>query len=378
MPRRAGVLAMLCLTAAAVAGQDLENLQLHGFATQGFLYTSNNNYLTMKSSSGSLQWTEGAVSFTDAITDKLRIGVQLHMYQMGQFGGPNIVVDWASGDYKVNDYLGFRVGKIKTPLGLYTDSQDVDALFLWVTLPQAMYPNDNRDYDLSERGGEVYGGVRLGERAGTVRYRGHLGSSVLDADGGYVQQLSQIGLTFPSPPSGKAYGGDINWVTPWHGVTVGTSVLADTLDAAGPQGSMHLPASLTSAYYAQWNFAKLHLAAEYWRTPIHLQVMFGPQVFPMPIDQRAWYPMASYEITKRLQLGGYYSHYVNKASDTALTENHSKDWVVSGRYNFNANFYGKVEGHFLRGTALGYYASVNPDGLKPNTNMLAARIGFSF
>ena len=140
MPRRAGVLAMLCLTAVAVAGQDLENLQIHGFATQGLLYSTNNNYLTMKSSSGSLQWTEGAVSFSDAVTDKLRIGVQLHMYQMGQFGGPNIVLDWASGDYSVNDHLGIRVGKIKTPLGLYNDSQDVDSLFLWVMLPQSMYP----------------------------------------------------------------------------------------------------------------------------------------------------------------------------------------------------------------------------------------------
>jgi hypothetical protein len=275
MPRRASVLAMLCLTTVSVAGQDLENLQIHGFATQGLLYSTNNNYLTMKSSSGSLQWTEGAVSFSDAVTDKLRIGVQLHMYQMGEFGGPNIVVDWASGDYKVNDYLGFRVGKIKTPLGLYTDSQDVDALFLWIMLPQSMYPNDNRDYDLSERGGEVYGGVRVGKRIGTIRYRGHVGSSVLDANGGYVQQLAQIGLTFPSPPSGKVYGGDVNWVTPWRGLTVGTSVLADTLEATGPQGSMHMPASLTSAYYTQWDLAKLHLAAEYWRTPIHLQVMFG-------------------------------------------------------------------------------------------------------
>jgi hypothetical protein len=378
MPRRAGVLAMLCLTAVAVAGQDLENLQIHGFATQGLLYSTNNNYLTMKSSSGSLQWTEGAVSFSDAVTDKLRIGVQLHMYQMGQFGGPNIVLDWASGDYSVNDHLGIRVGKIKTPLGLYNDSQDVDSLFLWVMLPQSMYPNDNRDYDLSERGGEVYGRASLGERMGTVRYHAHVGASVLDANGGYVQQLAQVGLTFSSPPSGTVYGGDVAWVTPWRGITVGTSVMSDTLDATGPQGSMHLPPAVTSAYYAQWDIAKLHLAGEYWRTPVHLQVTFGPEVFPMPIDQRAWYPMASYELTKKLQVGGYYSHYLNKAADWTQSQNYSKDWVISGRYNFNSNFYGKVEGHFLRGTALGYYESINPNGLKPDTNMLAARIGFSF
>jgi hypothetical protein len=99
---------------------------------------------------------------------------------------------------------------------------------------------------------------------------------------------------------------------------------------------------------------------------------------PYPVDQRAWYPMASYSVMKRLQLGGYYSHYVNKAGDRSLPANYSKDWVISGRYDFNDYFYGKLEGHFLHGTGLGYYASTNPDGLKPNSNLLAARIGFSF
>ena len=189
MLRRGLVLFLFCLCAVMGAAQDLENLQIHGFATQGFLYSSHNNYLTMKSSAGSLQWTEGAISVSDAVTNKLRIGIQLHMYHMGQFGGPDVRVDWASGDYKVNDYLGFRVGKIKTPLGLYNDSQDVDALFLWVLLPQAMYPNDNRDYDLSEMGGEVYGGINLGERGGRVQCRGHVGASQLDANGGMCSSL---------------------------------------------------------------------------------------------------------------------------------------------------------------------------------------------
>jgi hypothetical protein len=52
--------------------------------------------------------------------------------------------------------------------------------------------------------------------------------------------------------------------------------------------------------------------------------------------------------------------------------------VVSGRYDFNPYFYGKIEGHFLHGTGLGYYASTNPNGLNPNSNILAAKIGFSF
>jgi hypothetical protein len=52
--------------------------------------------------------------------------------------------------------------------------------------------------------------------------------------------------------------------------------------------------------------------------------------------------------------------------------------VIAGRYDFNQYFYGKLESHFLHGTALGYYTSVNPNGVNPDSNMLAARVGFTF
>lgn len=372
------MLLLVCLCAIACAGQDLDNLQIHGFATQGFLYSSNNNYLTMKSSSGSLQWTEGAISINDAVTDKLRVGIQVHMYQMGEIGGPNLLVDWASGDYKVTDNLGFRAGKIKLPMGLFTESQDVDSLFLWVMLPQANYPDDNRDFDLAVLGGEVYGRLNLGER-GHVLYRGYVGESRLDANGGYVLQLSEYGMTFPTPPSGKAFGGDARWVTPWEQLTLGASVETQTLDGSGPQGTMHMSPSFLTAYYAEWHKGKLHVSGEYWRVPVNVLLEAGTTVMAQAIDSRSWYPMISYEVTKKLEVGTYYNHYINKAGgNTFDPADYSKDWVIAGRYNFNSNFYGKLEGHFLHGTGIGYYTSVNPDGLKPNSQMLAARIGFSF
>jgi hypothetical protein len=378
MGRHSIWLSFVSLCAITAAAQDLENLQVHGFATQGFLYSSHNNYLTMKSSDGSLQWTEGALSFSQAVTEKLRVGIQLHMSQMGEFGGPELEVDWASGDYKFNDRLGVRMGKIKTPLGLYNDSQDVDSLHLWVLLPQGMYPVDNRDYDLSELGGEVYGSMPLGERRGEIHYRGHAGGSALAEDGGYVRQLQQYGVTFPSPPRGSTFGGDVRWATPLAGLTVGSSAISTSLEGTGDIGSLRMPPAMTLAYYAQFNRGKLHLAGEYWRVPLYIVLNVGPNNIVMPMDSRAWYPMASYDLTKRLQVGSYYSHYVNKTQSTQEYVSYSKDWVVSGRYNFNSYFYGKLEAHFLHGTGLGYYQSTNPDGLKPTTNMLAARVGFSF
>lgn len=377
MLRRALLMALLFLCTAGLAAQDLENLQIHGFATQGFLYSTNNNYLTMKSSDGSLQWTEGAISLNDAVSDKLRVGLQIHMYQMGQIGGPQVLVDWASGDYKLSDNLGFRFGKVKMPFSLFNDSQDVDALFLWVLLPQCNYPDDNRDFDLAVLGGEVYGRLSVGDR-GRVQFRGYVGENRLDANGGYMLALSQYGLTFPSPPSGKAVGGDLRWITPAEGLSVGASAQRQGLDGSSPEGTVHIPPLLLTAYYAEWKKGKWYVAGEYWRMPLTIMAQAGAFPIAESIDQRSWDPMISYQLTRKLQVGTYYSHYINKAGDTSLAENYSKDWAISGRYNFNANFYGKLEGHFLHGTGIGYYDSVNPDGLKPNTAMLAARIGFTF
>ena len=139
-----------------------------------------------------------------------------------------------------------------------------------------------------------------------------------------------------------------------------------------------MPPALVTAYYAEWTRGKLDIAAEYWRSPLEPVANVGGTIVPIPLDQRTWDPMISYRLTRKLQVGTYYSWYIDKALDTSQPANYQKDWAISGRYDFNQYFYGKLEGHFQHGNGLGYYASVNPNGLKPNSNMLAARVGFTF
>jgi hypothetical protein len=369
---------LVCICTGSLQAQSLAEVEIHGFVTQGFLFSSNNNYLTMQSSDGSLQWTDGAVSFSDSLTDKLRVGIQLHMYQLGQLGGPNLQVDWASGDYRVTNHFGFRAGKVKTVFGLFNDSQDVDAIFLWTLLPQSSYAIDNKSFLLAHLGGEVYGGLPLGSRAGKLEYSGYAGQATLDLNGGYVKQFTDGGILFTTPPSGKLYGGDLRWEAPLTGLTLGSSADVLALDGSAPEGSMHLAPEFNSTEYAQFQKGKFYFAGEYRRVPLDTIVTSGPLVFRFPVDGRSWYVMASYRISKKVQVGSYYSHYVNKALDTSVPANYLKDWVASGRYDFNAYFYGKIEGHFMRGNGVGFYDSTNSNGLQPNSNMLAAKIGFSF
>lgn len=378
MLRRILLLLPVLLYGGGLRAQDLEGIAIHGFVTQGFLYSSHNNYLTMQSNSGSLQWTDGAISVTDSLTDSLRVGIQLHMYQLGQLGGPNIRVDWASGDYKVNDRLGFRAGKVKTVLGLFNDSQDVDAVFLWTLLPQCSYPVDNESFFLAHLGADVYGEWSLGNRAGKLRYTGYAGEVSLDLNGGYLKTFSDAGIIFNNPPAGKTYGGDLRWQAPLTGLTIGSSIDVEALDGTAPVATVHLAPFQITAQYAQFTRGKFYVAGEYDRAAFTDVVTTPQAVLQLPFDLRSWYVMGSYRPRRKLQIGSYYSHYINKALDTSQPANYSKDWVVSGRYDFNSYFYGKLEGHFLHGTGLGYYESTNVNGLKPNSNILAAKIGFSF
>src|ERR1700733_3331374 len=229
----------LCSCTTSFSAQDLAGIVAHVFGSQGFLFSSNTNYLSMKSSDGSPQWTDGAVNISDSLPDNLRVGIQLHMYQLGEFGGSNVQVDWASGDYRVDDHFGIRAGKVKTVWGLFNDSQDIDAVFLWILLPQGSYPIDHKSFYLAHVGGDVYGALFLGKRAGTLHYDGYAGQATVDLNDGYIKQFADLGLVFTSSLGGKTYGGDLRWEPPLRGLTIGTSGNVQAVDGTAPTGSIH-------------------------------------------------------------------------------------------------------------------------------------------
>ena len=161
------------LGVAASAAQSLDdlNIQIHGYATQGFLYTTRNNIFTTNSSTGSPAWSEAVLNITAQPTPKLRIGVQGRYFLLGDLGNA-ITLDWAAADYKADDRFGLRFGKVKTPSGLLNEIQDIDPSYTWSLLPQSIYPIESRNSLLSHYGGVVYGTVKLGQSAGKLEYRG--------------------------------------------------------------------------------------------------------------------------------------------------------------------------------------------------------------
>lgn len=391
----AGVLlgAMCAATAVAQSLDDL-NIQIHGYTTQGFLYSTHNNWNTTNSSDGSPAWTEAVLNLTSQPTPKLRMGVQARYFLLGNYGN-NITLDWASADYKANDKIGIRFGKVKTPWGLFNEVQDIDPSYIWSLLPQGVYPLTSRNSLLTHYGGVVYGAIKLTPRAGKIEYRAWAGEGHYPGDDGYFVSFVESGFTLPNGISGPLYGGALHWKTPLPGLMVGASDLTDTKwnaslnGAVGAQfgsytlqgpaaGTYLLPANSQPNYFAIYEKTKIMVAYEYERSWGNLLVQFpGQPDTRLRNDDRSQYGMATYKLTSKLTAGVYNSQNADHQASLG-PDRYQKDWNFAGRYDFNDFLYAKAEQHFLRGTGLGYDANLNPGGLVTDTRLTVLKMGVAF
>ena len=223
---------------------------------------------------------------------KLRIGVPARYFLLGTYGN-QITLDWAQGDYKVNERFGFRAGKVKTPIGLLNETQDIDSVHLWVLLPQSIYAIANRNSILSHYGGVVYGTVPLGNSLGELEYRAYGGQRVLSSDDAVFQTVRDKGIALPNGATGPMYGGTLRWQTPLRGLMVGASEDSEHTSGAAVLGALNGWLQATHFYqpylYGIYERNKWMVGGEYTRQALQKTTSFvgGPTIF-IPKDQRAW------------------------------------------------------------------------------------------
>jgi hypothetical protein len=367
---------------------DGKDIQVHSFASQGFVYSGNNNYLSAKTTSGYFGPTDGGVNVSTQLTDKLRIGAQVYDYNMGQLGKWHPELDWATADYKFKDWFGIRGGKVKTVFGLYTDTQDMTFLHTFAMLPQAIYPIDLRDQSIAHTGGDVYGNIPL-KRLGGLAYTGFAGTVFDSANSGYIYSTKAIGLDLTSN-GGLSYGGDLRWNAPVSGLVLGASQMWQSPDEAGTcvsavfcrPNSAYTSRSIkdfSSQYYGQFSRGKFRLDAEYRRTWHDWEIANGH--VEITIGMKAYYTAAAYRISSRLELGSYFSQM--RAATSYAGNGHEFDKVMTARFDITKYWNVKVEGHFMNGNGsktipYGFYPQANPSGYQDKTPMLIVRTGWNF
>lgn len=279
-------------------------------------------------------------------------------------GNNKITIDWAYGDYRVKDWLGIRVGRIKLPMGFYNETRDIDMLRNNVVMPQSIYGDLLRDSFIAANGVGVYGNIDL-PSLGSLEYQLVAGSMNIDNENGFEKYFNSrsMGMFYIDGTSDSdiTYAGAIRWNTPLEGLSLGASALSNTVDSPVNIGGVlkgeNSADNFVYTVSAEYLWGDLTVAAEYQQYEIEYAM-----TSPMGSDEgegtsEGYYLAASYRFTDFFSMGAYYSvlypYDEDKSGDTFAYKSDAweKDLALSLRFDINDYTILKLEGHHVDGTA---------------------------
>lgn len=375
------LMSVLPFTAAPLFAFDAETVNIHGFISQGYLISDQNDYFFADTEDGTFEFNEIGINFTIQPTDQLRVGAQLISRDLGRFGDNEVKLDWAFGDYRYRNWLGVRAGLLKLALGLYNQSRDIDFVRTAIFLPPSIYAESRRETQESILGVGIYGDL-----PGRIHYQVQAGKLDIDADSGVSEELSlEIGVPtafFEVETDDRTYGVHLDWEPPLDGLRLaGTFIDEVNWDTRTPGPTFRTEAYtwILSAEYIRGN---LLLAGEYRQQPIEIFVD-GQSISAFTEEQ--FYVMANYRFTDGFEAGSYYSVFFEDTDDRDGDDSAAagqprelawfKDWAVTARFDINPSWIVKLEGHFFDGLLT--MAASDPDA-EDTGFLFAVKTTFSF
>jgi hypothetical protein len=342
---------------------------------------------------------------THRFDNGLRIGGQVFAYKLG--GYKDLTLDFASADYSFSRQFGVRVGRNKLPHGLYNDSQDLDAVRTFASLPLAFYPRTLRATVAALDGVSLYGNLGLG-RAGGLDYQVFAGAKEAISGADHpIMRSNSYGLTKASKWTfgDGAHGASVFWNPPVDGLKVGYSILRmlnskitavlgstatltgtdlalpNAVDAMMGRGTWDnsglfagTPANVSGydvsfrTYSAEYSTGKWVFAAEYalldllhgTATIPALARLGRPTASPTSNGFERYYGQVTREATAKLGFGYYYSFVQAQRFATAAVRgqpgNSNKDHAVAASYNLTKWCVVKAEYHLMDGYVLAFLA----------------------
>jgi hypothetical protein len=425
-------------TSDAQSYGDESSVAIHGFISQGYMQSTDNNFFG-NTIDGTFKFNEFGLNITSQVSDNLRIGMQLFSRNLGYLGGPKVIVDWAYGDYLWKDWLGVRAGKIKMPLGFYNETRDVDILRTSIFLPQGVYNESWRTTFNAIQGVGLYGNLTF-NNFGTLNYQGQIGIyGIINGSGFKKITEDQMSATVGDYHVSTTYVGSITWETPLEGLRIGASGYLSELNFDGTTNNSAFWENVTSlvawkgmgavgpippyqaisphfdlvdcnfiqeisdikSYWLSgeyiWN--DLTLAGEYFNqtgnitTTVQGKTPAGNIDVKMEhgeVEMYGFYGMANYHFNDWLDIASYYTEYYPKADDKdgykysslynlPASNNRFKDGALSFKFSLNSNWVAKVEGHKITGTAIMFPSDQpNPQNVAKDWYLFAGKLTFNF
>lgn len=138
----------------------MEDIQIHGFLSQGFVKTDHNRFFG-DSESGSFQFTELGINASYRPLPSLLLTGQLLSRNAGAMYDASPQIDYALADWifaNSHKYtLRASVGRQKNPIGLFNETRDVASTRPGIFVPQSVYFDKVRNLVLASDGIGLHG-----------------------------------------------------------------------------------------------------------------------------------------------------------------------------------------------------------------------------
>lgn len=358
---------LLLIGVQSLYSATLEDIEIHGYMSQGYLKSDTYNFLADRSSDGTFSWAEYGLNFSTQPTDRLRLGMQLFARDLGSQGNGEVKLDWAFGDYKFSDNFGLKIGKIFAPIGLHSGGRDIDMLRNSALLPQGVYSELFRMLS-SYTGAEIYGEHEFSENS-SLEYRVFKGSFDMESDARVLKELVLEMNGTPGSTSGEienAWGGGFIWNAPIEGLRLGYSNLKQGVNiyydlpaanAGGPfsAGKNHLYLDMDN-----WETFSLEYSWKKWmythETLEYRYNVYNQNTFLAERTETGYYDSAIYRLNDEYEIGIVRSIYYFDVNNGKKGEVTGADWLdyqidlgFTLRWDIDDSWVMKFEYHDMEG-----------------------------
>ncbi len=371
-----------------------DDIQFHGFFSQGLFHSTGNNVYGKSKNSVSAGLTELGLNISYHALNNLSFAAQGLYRRAGESTGSagEVTLDFAFVDLTVlnlsDTRIGIRAGRIKNPWGLYNETRDVAFTHPTIFLP-LLYFDRSRGMLLAMDGGQLY-----------ADYNAAIGDFSFKFNYGYIHdQHNELLIAITNDPtiSGNLESDPSLFTQLSYEILGGEYIFAISyadLHLKYQNGETYDPYSNLKihiyplVFSAQYNGEKFSLTGEYniqWNEFIGIEGR--PDRFAI---SEHWYIQAGYRILDNLEFNVRYDSSVQDIDDrkgqqfnqlTGLPAHltFTQDWVVGLRWDITPTWMIRAEYHRVHGASMLSIAD-NPDTLNValDWNIYALQVGFRF
>lgn len=367
-----------------------DELQFHGFLTQGFFHTSDNNLYGQSDDGISPGLTEVGLNTAYQPFSKLRFAAQGLYRRAGGLDHGSVRLDYGLADLTLLSYdsgqIGLRGGRIKVPYGLYNETRDVSFTHPTILLPQPVYFDQSRSLMVSADGGSFYADQRTA--FGDFHFKFNYGMTLDDNSELRVATLGAMAQgRFTARP---AIATQLSYELNGGEYVFAVSYLDLMLDYHPMQGE---PLSSGTTYIqpllfsAQYNGEKFTLTGEYdYRR--YTMKDYGMYLPNFNLIANSWYLQGSYQILPQVQTTVRYEEFhidMQTVGQVPFVPGATKQlpyahtWVAGVRWDITPSWMLRAEYQRVDGSAwLPDTDNHDRSMVKPNWDIYALQLSFRF